>query len=659
MIKSLYFIFFFVVIYSQSFAFTISEISNEYEINNHIEDICTKNIINSNNVQSIDHNNISNKTTESIILSKILQFSSYVEDICRSENILDKFSLKDLKIINSLNDNNLLNKIDNTQTIVGKMVLMILLSNANSDIDKIKTIQRQLKFLIDNPDIIQETRKLLNQYHQIEKSIVSLWSTTDELYQIQLRLFFKDTYYFGNKYDNNSFVLETKRRFKDFFSIELPIIYPILIPLSYTITQSPIVTKTKFLKYLWGSSIPYFRIFYKFHFFNNSYFKLKKVNTTQTYVFRIIEDLVYTLSLYEGINCYKLHKKNINILSQRMYDMKKFIAIIYKLNNILNTNEKIMYIDINNNRAFLKINKYLKSLKSSNISYLFHNVGKLLASYNILIHNLNKFRDIIFYIGFIDVLTSLANDFVSKKYYTFVNFINSETPYLSIKDMSNPFLINKKVVYNDVLLSKDIKTINITGPNAGGKTTYISGIAYNIILAQSFGIALAKQINMTVFHHIYTNIFDSTVYLDSEYSSFTSKMKNTNDVINQLKRYENNFSLLILNNLFTGTDANVGSALEYVVVDYIHNTYKNTLLVYSSNYIMLTKLESLYSNVKNYKVFVIKNQNNKIIYTYKIIPGYSSQLIALDILKQNNYDDEIIMKSQNIIKTHYNLNLFA
>ena len=74
---------------------------------------------------------------------------------------------------------------------------------------------------------------------------------------------------------------------------------------------------------------------------------------------------------------------------------------------------------------------------------------------------------------------------------------------------------------------------------------------------------------------------------------------------------------------------------------------------------MLTKLEFLYSNVRNYKVFVIKNQNNKIIYTYKIIPGYSSQLIALNILKQNNYDDEIIMKSQNIIKTHYNLNLFA
>ena len=653
MIRLLHLVFLFILIYSRSFAFTISEIADEYELNNNIEDICTKNIVNSNNVQTIDHNNISNKTVENIILSKILQFSNCIEDICDNKNILDKFSLKDLKIINSLNNNSLLTNIDNTQTIVGKMVLMILLSNVTGDIDKIKTIQSQLKFLIENPDVIKEIRELLNQYCQIEKSLVSFWSTTDELYQFQLRLFFKDTYYYGNRYDNNSFILETKRRFKDCFFIELPILYPLLVPLCYTITQSPIVTKTKFLEYLWGSSIPYFRIFYKSHFFNDSYFKVKNINTAQTHVFRVIEDLIYSLSFYEGISRYKLNKNNINILARRMYDIKKFITIVYKLNSILNTSEKLMCIDVNNNKPLITINRCLQSLKSKHISYLFHNVGKLLASYNILIHNLNHFRDVIFHIGFIDVLTSLANDFISKKNYTLVNFIDSKTPYLSIKDMAHPFLINKQVVYNDVLLSKDVKTINITGPNAGGKTTYISGIAYNIILAQSFGIAMAKQVNMTVFHHICTNIFDSTGYLDSECSSFTSKMKNVNDVLNQLKQDENDFSLLIFNNLFTGTDANIGSALEYVVIDYIHKAYKNSILVYSSNYVMLTKLESLYSNVKNYKVFIIKDQCDRIVYTYRIIPGYSSQLIALDILKQNNYDDEIIVKSKMIMCKYY------
>ena len=121
MIRLLHLVFLFILIYSRSFAFTISEIVDEYELNNNIEDICTKNIVNSSNVQTIDHNNISNKTVENIILSKILQFSNCIEDICDNKNILDKFSLKDLKIINSLNNNSLLTNIDNTQTIVGKI----------------------------------------------------------------------------------------------------------------------------------------------------------------------------------------------------------------------------------------------------------------------------------------------------------------------------------------------------------------------------------------------------------------------------------------------------------------------------------------------------------------------------------------------------------
>ncbi len=94
-----------------------------------------------------------------------------------------------------------------------------------------------------------------------------------------------------------------------------------------------------------------------------------------------------------------------------------------------------------------------------------------------------------------------------------------------------------------------------------------------------------------------------------------------------------------------------GAAAEYSMLESIA-TYTHSLSIVATHYPMVMKLEERAKNkgFANYKVYILRGPDNrKLIYTYKVIPGKSTQAIAIDILEEQGYDHEMLRRAREIV----------
>jgi DNA mismatch repair ATPase MutS len=119
------------------------------------------------------------------------------------------------------------------------------------------------------------------------------------------------------------------------------------------------------------------------------------------------------------------------------------------------------------------------------------------------------------------------------------------------------------------------------------------------------------------------------------HSLFESEMyrilNNLNQVIKNNK--ENKLSILFLDELFNSTNVIEGISGSYSICKKLASLNSNITLL-TTHFTYLYKLEKD-SNFKNYKMNAIVN-NNDIIFPYKLLPGYSTQYIAIELLKNEN-----------------------
>ena len=601
---------------------------------------------------------------------KIIDSSKYSE-VLTSNNVINPQIYHGLNFFSgSLTKPNeiFVERLKKTQTLSGKIVLSLFLANPTKDVNVLKKRKEFLSFLLQNKDVCEKIRKSLAIFKKLEASVVSLFSYGDSLYS---RGFFEKLYkdFYFSKNNWRAPKLEFKKRItKNFLEVELPLLYKLLLPLSYTISQNSIWRNPIFKKYVWFSSIPFFSIFYKIYFFNSSDFlKINtdtKINNFFSYAERIGHELFYIKSIIGAINNYRIYDTQINTLFKRMDDVRNFIKVIKSLQNISTRSD---YQDLQESTTFINsffskakenfkmrtMLQYLEKLPQESFSFFFNNTGNLLACFDIFGDNIHSFDEIFYEIGLLDAYISMVTLILEsqneKNSFCLCEFLEEDQPSLQITGLWNPFLDPKIAVSNDVNLNlENEKTVIVTGPNAGGKSSYIKGILYNAILAQTFGVGIAKKISLTPFSKIlaYLNAADK-ISSDNGKSLFTANVIDTRDFLQNSD--DNLFSLSVFDEMFSGTNPQIAEALEFSTVEYINDKFKNNLTVLSTHKYLTTTLDSN-KNVKNYRVYITKDPNDKIIYNYKIISGVSTQRIGIDILRQNGYKDEIIYKALKICK---------
>lgn len=231
-------------------------------------------------------------------------------------------------------------------------------------------------------------------------------------------------------------------------------------------------------------------------------------------------------------------------------------------------------------------------------------------------------------------------DFKTLKKFNYSEFIDDNS-VMEIKGIRHPCLNNDVVIKNDITLRD--KNLIITGPNAGGKSTLIKSILLNTLLSQTICICTGDSCKITPFTYINSqiNIPDSKGYE----SLFEAEMHRCLNNLELLKS-TNDRTLIVMDEIFNSTNPVEGISAAYAIAKKISES-KNCFLILTTHYVYLTKLAKETKRFENYRMNV-EIKDSSIEFPYKLEKGYSKQYIALELLKNNGFAQDIIDEALKI-----------
>jgi hypothetical protein len=233
----------------------------------------------------------------------------------------------------------------------------------------------------------------------------------------------------------------------------------------------------------------------------------------------------------------------------------------------------------------------------------------------------------------IDVINSLNNLLIDEEW-SLVKYNENETKFWNAK---NPIL-NKEQISNPINLSKNII---VTGPNAGGKTTYVKTILSNVILGQTIGITHSIKSKMIIYDTInsfmrVSDILGNRSYFEAE-AEYCLNMINTAQEIN----INNKRGLFLMDEPMHSTPPIEGMSTAYAVIEYLSKLNGITLII-TTHFHKLIKLEEIYPDkFINLSVDAIP-LDNKYYFPYKINRGHSYLCIAIELLDIKDFPKDII-----------------
>lgn len=180
-------------------------------------------------------------------------------------------------------------------------------------------------------------------------------------------------------------------------------------------------------------------------------------------------------------------------------------------------------------------------------------------------------------------------------------------------------------VSNDTHL-EDKQIHIITGPNMSGKSTYLRQVAIIQLLAQIGSFVPAKYAKLCLVDAIFTRIGarDNVAYGES---TFMVEMKETANILNKATKN----SLIILDEVGRGTSTYDGISLAWSIIEYILFKIQAKTL-FATHYHVLTHMEELYHNVKNYHTLIEESENG-IIFKRKIVEGGLDKSYGIEVAK--------------------------
>lgn len=213
-------------------------------------------------------------------------------------------------------------------------------------------------------------------------------------------------------------------------------------------------------------------------------------------------------------------------------------------------------------------------------------------------------------------------------------------PSLNLINAKHPLIDKNKVVPISFKLEDDQKIMLITGPNTGGKTVTLKVAGLLTIMALSaIAIPASEKSEIGMFENVLADIGDEQS-IEQNLSSFSSHVKSISHIIDVCS----NKSLVLLDELGSGTDPIEGSAFAMAIIDYLNQ--KNCFSIISTHYSEVKA--HAYNNVgiKSASMeFDVKTLNP----TYKLIEGLPGESNALIIAKKYGIADEILENAKSYI----------
>lgn len=637
---------------------------------------------------------LSPRAKRAVVFNEIFAKSSYYQDQYKQTgDLLNQYTWNDLHLFCGTTTTptyHFLSRINKTITVLGEGALASLISAPIANLELLVQRQQFIAFLCQDAQLYNDLRSEFQRYQASEAAMLSFWTETDPLYTKAYSTYLTRLFYTNSAASNKSAsVLQTKKVWlRDIWNIYANYIwYPLIgLPITEIIYQSTSraagqkVSRWAVYSSFYPSCVPIWNIFdVSQQLANPQKLANYRLSASNNKILLYIDPTLITLhsfwQYYKGYRNYQEYAGVLQNLALRMADLQTFWMTLKKVYALVQQNPnlaanygaqlepiKALLARANESSEVGNLLGYIETLPLRSWSYLWDHAGKLLASYKLFLDHKAVFHDAMYALGALDALLSIATliketaAMHGPHSYTFVKLLPPHAyakPRLALVEMWNPMLDPTTAIGNDVTMDGANRTQNIilTGPNAGGKSTFLTGVATAVLLSQTFGIAPAKSCELTPFSKIstYIDITDDIAAGKSLFLAEVDRFQSHVKLLKGLKKQE--FSFTIFDEPFSGTNPVEGAAAEYSVLNYIAQ-YSNALTIVATHYpvVMLLEQREPQKGFKNYKVFIKPiGKDGEIHYTYKVIPGAAHQTIAIDILAAQGYATEMLQQARDII----------
>jgi DNA mismatch repair protein MutS len=248
-------------------------------------------------------------------------------------------------------------------------------------------------------------------------------------------------------------------------------------------------------------------------------------------------------------------------------------------------------------------------------------------------------------LGELDVYAALAEVAVKSDY---VRPKLTEGDEIYIREGRHPVveLQSRPFIPNDLYLNSTTDQLTIlTGPNMGGKSTYLRQTALIVILAQMGSFVPAREARLGCVDRIYTRVGASD-NLARGRSTFMVEMIETANILNTATLR----SLILLDEVGRGTATFDGLSLAWAIAEYlVQNSTHRAKTLFATHYHELTKMAEVHPGVKNY-CMAIQEAGKEIVFLRKVTPGVADKSYGIEVARLAGMPQDVLLRANKILE---------
>jgi DNA mismatch repair protein MutS len=245
----------------------------------------------------------------------------------------------------------------------------------------------------------------------------------------------------------------------------------------------------------------------------------------------------------------------------------------------------------------------------------------------------------------LDVLSALAETASAQNYTKPLMHAGDELTAIDVRHPVVERHVSDAFVPNDVTLDGSTRQlIVLTGPNMGGKSTYLRQTALLCLMAQAGSFVPARSAKLPIVDRIFARVGASDNIARGQ-STFMVEMQETANILH----CATSRSLLILDEIGRGTATFDGLSLAWAVAEHLASGSRaRPKTIFATHYHELTDLADALSNVANFHV-VVREWKDDIIFLRKVVPGRSDRSYGIQVARLAGLPPSVVTRAREIL----------
>ncbi len=219
---------------------------------------------------------------------------------------------------------------------------------------------------------------------------------------------------------------------------------------------------------------------------------------------------------------------------------------------------------------------------------------------------------------------------------------------LEIKNGRHPVIeqltFSGDFVPNDCVFDNDKRFLLITGPNMGGKSTYLRQVALIVLMAQIGSYVPVESCKLGLVDRIFTRV-GANDNLTAGESTFMVEMNEAAFILNQAT----DKSLIIFDEVGRGTSTYDGVSIAWAIMEFVHDQVKAKTL-FATHYHELIELAEKLPNAVNLSVAVKENESDGVVFLYKVVDGGVDKSYGIEVAKLAGLPVNVVSRARGVLK---------